>query len=77
VQPLTKEGHHNMEYALAEPRDKIAVSLVHFFIAIVVFQELSYFTCIIVPKFNTHIQGTIKRSVLFSSPPLLITTWFL
>jgi hypothetical protein len=48
-----------------------------YFIAIVIFQEFSYFTCIVVRMFNTHIQGTIKWRVLFSSPPLLITTWFL
>jgi hypothetical protein len=27
-----------------------------YFIAIVVFQEFSYFTCIIANKFNTHIK---------------------
>jgi hypothetical protein len=47
-----------------------------FLIVIVVFHEFSYFTCIVVRKFNTHIQGTMKWRVLFSSPPLLITTWF-
>jgi hypothetical protein len=47
-----------------------------FCIVILIFQEFSYFTCIVVPKFNTHIQGTINSRVLFSSPPLLITTWF-
>jgi hypothetical protein len=46
------------------------------FIAIVYSKEFSYFTCVVVPKFNTHIQGIIKWRVIFSSPPLLITTWF-
>jgi hypothetical protein len=47
-----------------------------YFIVIVVFQEFSFFTWIVVPKFNTHIQGTVKWRVLFSSPPLLIISWF-
>jgi hypothetical protein len=29
VQPLTEVGHHNMKYALVEPRDKIVVFLVY------------------------------------------------
>jgi hypothetical protein len=36
------------------------MSFVHFFIVIVVFHEFSYFTCIVVPNFNTHIQETMK-----------------
>jgi hypothetical protein len=31
VQSLTEGGHHNVEYALAEPWDKIIVSLVSLF----------------------------------------------
>jgi hypothetical protein len=40
VQPLTEGGHHNVEYALAEPWDKITVSLVHLFIVIVFFHKV-------------------------------------
>jgi hypothetical protein len=31
-----------------------------YFIAIIVFQEFPYLTCIIAPKFNTHLKGAIK-----------------
>jgi hypothetical protein len=46
---------------LAEPRDKIVVSIVHLFLLqLLSSKELSYFTCFTIPKFNTHIHGTIK-----------------
>jgi hypothetical protein len=38
-----------------------------YFIAIIVFQEFSCFTCIITPKFNTYLKGAIKLRVLLSS----------
>jgi hypothetical protein len=38
-----------------------------YFIAIIVFSEFSYFTCIIAPKFNTHLKGAIKQRGLMSS----------
>jgi hypothetical protein len=45
---------------------KIVVSLVHLLIAIIVFLS-SLLTCIIPPKFNTHLKRAIKWSVLPSS----------
>jgi hypothetical protein len=40
VQPLTEGGHHNAKKALAEPRDKITVSLVYFFTVIIFFHRV-------------------------------------
>jgi hypothetical protein len=40
VQPLIEGVHHNMEWALAKPQDKITMSLVHLLIDIVFFQRV-------------------------------------
>jgi hypothetical protein len=50
-----------MEKALAEPRDKIVVSLVHFFIADVFLQRVLTFSLVLLfLKFNTYLKGIIR-----------------
>jgi hypothetical protein len=60
VQSLTEGGHHNVEYALAEPRDKITVSLVHLSIVIVFFHRILIYSLALLFLSSIHIlKGTI------------------
>jgi hypothetical protein len=55
VQSLIEGGHHNVELALAEPRDKITVSLVHLSIAIILFHRVLIYSLALLFLSSIHI----------------------
>jgi hypothetical protein len=74
VQPLTEEGHHNVEQTLAEPQDKIVVSLVHLLYCDYRLLEFSYSIVLLLLSLIHISKEKSSEEFSFVSPSLLILT---